>query len=125
MLRFIRVYDADTTLEAILKGALSTTSSEYLRLDNHILASCSISVGIASFPTNSVLKLTDLLCYSFCLLCSLRIRAIRDPDAVLAQPSALHNVGLEKYLQISAGLPRGIHGWKDSSAETGTVEESS
>jgi hypothetical protein len=93
MLRFIRVYDADTTLEAILKGALSTTSSEYLRLDNHILASCSISVGIASFRTNSVLKLTDLLCYSFCLLCSLRIRAIRDPDAVLAQPSALHNVG--------------------------------
>jgi hypothetical protein len=40
MIGSIRVDDSDTTLEAIVEGALSTTSSKNLGLDNSIITTC-------------------------------------------------------------------------------------
>lgn len=36
----IRVNDSDSALEAVVEGALSTTSSQDLGLDNSILSAC-------------------------------------------------------------------------------------
>lgn len=100
---YIRVDDSDTTLEAIVEGALSSSSGKNLCLDHRVLSTCKFLVPTS--PARSNPKPTNLFGNLFCFRCVRRDAALGNANAILIRLLAhvLPLPAIPRFVPIQAG----------------------